>query len=70
MIGQICVGIRVIDINDDGIGLCVIRSYEVIDEGLSDIKQFLAGQAVLQTRHRRLGSQVNFIRNRPSRTYL
>ncbi len=38
MIGQICVGIRVIDINDDGIGLCVIRSYEVIDEGLSDIK--------------------------------
>lgn len=36
MIGQICVGIRVIYINDDGIGLCVIRSYEVIDEGLSD----------------------------------
>ena len=62
----ICVGIRVICINDDGIGLEVIRSDEVIDEGLSDIEQFLAGQAVLQTRHRRLGSQVNPIRSRPS----
>lgn len=61
---------RVICINDDGIGLGVIRRDEVIDEGFSDIEQFLAGQAVLQTRHRRLGSQVNFIRSRPSGTHL
>ena len=70
LLRAICISIRVICINDDGIGLGVIRSDEVIDEGFSDIEQFLAGQAVLQMRHRRLGCQVNFIRSRPSGTHL
>ena len=51
----VCIGIRVIGIDDDGIGLRVIRCNEVIDEGLPDVEQFLAGQAVLKARHRRLG---------------
>ena len=50
--------------------LRVIRGDEVIDEGLSDIEQFLAGQAVLQTSHRRLGSKVNLVRSRPAGTHL
>ena len=50
--------------------LRVIRGDEVIDEGLSDIEQFLAGQAVLQTSHRRLGSKVHLVRSRPAGTHL
>ena len=64
------VGVRVIGIDDDGIWLRVIRGDEVIDEGLSDIEQFLAGQAVLQTSHRRLGSKVNLVRSGPAGTHL
>ena len=64
------VGVRVIGIDDDGIWLRVIRGDEVIDEGLSDIEQFLAGQAVLQMCHRRLGSKVNLVRSGPAGTHL
>ena len=70
LLRAVCVGIRVIGIDDDGIGVGLIRSDEVIDEGFSDIEQFLAGQAVLQTRHRRLGSKVNLVRSGPSGTHL
>lgn len=72
LLRAVCVGIRIIGIDDDddGIWLRVIRGDEVIDEGLSDIEQFLAGQAVLQTSHRRLGSKVNLVRSRPAGTHL
>lgn len=70
LLRTVCVGIRIIGIDNDGFWLRVIRGDEVIDEGLSDIEQFLAGQAVLQTSHRRLGSKVNLVRSRPAGTHL
>ena len=70
LLRTVCVGIRIIGIDDDGIWLRVIRGDEVIDEGLSDIEQFLVGQAVLQTSHRRLGSKVNLVRSGPAGTHL
>ena len=70
LLGTVCVGVRVVSIDDDGIGFRIIRNNEIIHEAQGYVVQLFLGQPVLQPGHGGLRRKVCLVIRRAAAAHL